>query len=69
MIALEVPHVNMLTKCDLMDEKDIERMLSMESATQLWQAETYYRGVEGNPEIEKRRQKRFRLTEAICSLL
>jgi hypothetical protein len=69
MIALELPHVNILTKCDLMAEEDIDRMLSLESATQLWDMETYHRGIEGDTELEKRRQKRYRLTKAISSLL
>jgi hypothetical protein len=69
MIALELPHINVLTKCDLMAEEEIEKMLSMESARQLWDTETYHRGIVGNVEMEKRRQKRFKLTEAICALL
>mmetsp|Transcript_14439 Transcript_14439/g.22268 ORF Transcript_14439/g.22268 Transcript_14439/m.22268 type:complete len:311 (+) Transcript_14439:144-1076(+) len=36
MIALELPHVNVLTKCDLVSEETVETMLSVESATQLW---------------------------------
>lgn len=39
MIALEMPHVNVLTKCDLMDPEAVESMLSVESATQLWDME------------------------------
>lgn len=69
MIALELPHINVLTKCDLMAEEEIEKMLSMESARQLWDTETYHRGIVGDNEMEKRRQKRFKLTEAICALL
>lgn len=69
MIALELPHVNVLTKCDLMAQEEIDNMLSMESARQLWDTETYHRGIVGDIEMEKRRQKRYKLTEAICSLL
>lgn len=38
MIALELPHINVLTKGDLMPEADIENILS-QSATQLWYRE------------------------------
>lgn len=38
MIALELPHVNVLTKADLMPANDIESILS-QSATQLWYEE------------------------------
>ena len=62
MIALELPHVNVLTKCDLMPEADVEQMLSMQSATQMWDAETYQHD-------EKKRDKRYKLTQAICELL
>jgi hypothetical protein len=36
MVALELPHVNVLTKCDLMPREDVERILGYGSATQLW---------------------------------
>jgi GTPase SAR1 family protein len=36
MISLELPHVNILTKCDLMEENEVERVLEYASATQLW---------------------------------
>ena len=39
MIALELPHVNVLTKGDLLPEQDIEAILSLQSATQLWELE------------------------------
>lgn len=38
MIALELPHVNVLTKADLMPQKDIDFILE-QSATQLWYEE------------------------------
>ena len=41
MIALELPHVNVLTKCDLIDEERVERVLEVESASVLWQREEY----------------------------
>lgn len=61
MIALELPHVNVLTKCDLMSEEDVEKMLSIESASQMWDLEQY--------DNDNRKDKRYKLTEAICSLL
>jgi GPN-loop GTPase len=39
MIALELPHVTVLTKCDLMDEREIDRILSYGSATHIWNLE------------------------------
>lgn len=36
MIALELPHVSVLTKCDLMAEEEIERILGYGSASYLW---------------------------------
>jgi len=39
MIALELPHINVLTKGDLLPERDIEAILNLESATQLWEME------------------------------
>lgn len=61
MIALELPHVNVLTKCDLMAEEEVEKMLAIESATQMWDIEQY--------DKVDRKHKRYKLTEAICSLL
>ena len=39
MVALELPHVTVLTKCDLMPESDVERILDYGSARQLWDVE------------------------------
>lgn len=36
MIALELPHVSVLTKCDLMPEKEIDRILEYASASYIW---------------------------------
>mmetsp|Transcript_17958 Transcript_17958/g.24872 ORF Transcript_17958/g.24872 Transcript_17958/m.24872 type:complete len:302 (+) Transcript_17958:142-1047(+) len=41
MISLELPHVNMLSKCDLVSEETVEKMLGTESATQLWDFEEH----------------------------
>lgn len=83
MIALELPHVNVLSKTDLVDESKVEDILDVESASVLWQREEYNRSVEeekmlkgsdtrSNEEkrrVALRRKKQNRLTEAICSLL
>ena len=36
MISMQLPHVNVLSKCDLIEEASMERVLEMESALQLW---------------------------------
>jgi GTPase SAR1 family protein len=36
MISLELPHINILTKCDLMEAEEVERVLNYGSATHLW---------------------------------
>ena len=36
MISMQLPHVNVLSKCDLVEEGSMERVLEMESAMQLW---------------------------------
>jgi GTPase SAR1 family protein len=46
MIALELPHVNVLSKCDLIDEDKIANILDTESAMTLWQKEEYNASVE-----------------------
>jgi GPN-loop GTPase len=61
MIALELPRVNVHIKCDLIDEEDIDRTLSIESASYKWNLEQY--------DNLDRMHKRYRLTEAISSLL
>ena len=39
MIALELPHTNVLTKCDLLTDEEVEDILDHGSATQLWDRE------------------------------
>lgn len=39
MIALELPHVNVLSKCDLVDKERVDEILQTESAIQLWEIE------------------------------
>ena len=41
MIALELPNINVLSKCDLVDKEEVDRILDVESATLLWDAEEY----------------------------
>jgi hypothetical protein len=78
MIALELPHINVLTKCDLLPEEDVERILDLGSATELWDREqdkhslmaaNYEDGTEEQRQLERRRRNRQRLTDAICQLL
>lgn len=72
MIALELPHVNILTKCDLMDENEVESILSRQSATELWEEEQSRQSIATDEQsrlLEARRRNRTRLTDAICQLL
>jgi GTPase SAR1 family protein len=78
MIALELPHVNVLTKCDLIAEEEVERILSMQSASELWTREQdstsllptrYEDGTEEQRKLERRRRHRQRLTDSICQVL
>lgn len=41
MIAMELPHVNILSKTDLVDAEKLESILDVESASVLWQREEY----------------------------
>jgi GTPase SAR1 family protein len=41
MVALELPNLNVVSKCDLVDKEAVERVLNIESATLLFQAEQY----------------------------
>lgn len=34
-MQLELPHLNVLTKCDLVDEDELQRVLDFESASML----------------------------------
>mmetsp|Transcript_57438 Transcript_57438/g.66338 ORF Transcript_57438/g.66338 Transcript_57438/m.66338 type:complete len:358 (+) Transcript_57438:129-1202(+) len=45
MIAMELPHINVLTKCDLLTEEEVEDVLSFGGATQLWDREQDRRSV------------------------
>jgi hypothetical protein len=78
MIALELPHINLLTKCDLVSEEDIDTILNRQSASEIWSREqdlnsllpsNYEDGTEENRQLERRRRNRQRLTDSICQLL
>jgi GTPase SAR1 family protein len=78
MIALELPHVNILTKCDLISEEDIDRILNLTSASEIWSIEQdrnsllpadHDEGTEEGRKLEGRRRNRQRLTDSICQLL
>lgn len=85
MVALELPHVNVLSKCDLVDMEVVSKVLDTESATQLWQIEEESvmrdsgygytsSSFDKNLTLEERqalerRRKRHKLTESICTLL
>jgi hypothetical protein len=47
MIALEIPHINVLTKCDMMSEEEVEKVLEYGSASQLWEVEQDRRSLFG----------------------
>ena len=53
MIALELPHVNVLTKCDLMDEERVEKVLDVDSAVVLWEREVYGESMKDETSIKK----------------
>jgi GTPase SAR1 family protein len=78
MIALELPHVNILTKCDLISEEDVDRILNLQSASEIWSRDqdrnsllpvNFEDGTPEHRELERRRRQRQRLTDAICQLL
>ena len=78
MIALELPHVNVLTKCDLLTEEEVEQTLALGSATELWDREqdrnsimpsNFEEGTEEQRRLERRRRNRQRLTDSISQLL
>lgn len=57
MIALELPHVNVLSKTDLVDESRVESILDVESASVLWQREEYQRSVEDEKMMKMMRRE------------
>ncbi len=82
MIALELPHTNVLTKCDLLTEEEVDDILNQGSATQMWDREQdrksliapspYGREDDTTDQermLERRRRHRQRLTDSIGQLL
>jgi GPN-loop GTPase len=79
MIALELPHVNVLSKCDLLSEEAVEQILSLSSASELWDREQDRNSIlpasdqdeatDEHRQLEKQRRRRQRLTDSICQLL
>lgn len=78
MIALELPHVNILTKCDLISEEDVDRILNLGSASEIWDREqdatsllpaNFEEATDAQRRLEQRRRNRQRLTNSICDLL
>lgn len=78
MIAIELPHVNILTKCDLLSEEEIDEILNWSSATELWNREqdrtslmppNFEEGTEEQRQLERRRRNRQRLTDSIGQLI
>lgn len=66
MVSLELPHVNVLSKCDLVDKEKVEEILDVQSAQELWSIEA-----SSNSTVNQRWIARnpHRLTESICSLI
>jgi hypothetical protein len=78
MIALELPHINVLTKCDMLPEEDVDRILNLQSASDVWAREqdrnsllpaNYEDATDEQRKLEVRRRNRQRLTDSICGLL
>eukprot|EP00531_Pseudo-nitzschia_arenysensis_P002367 CAMPEP_0116134328 /NCGR_PEP_ID=MMETSP0329-20121206/10586_1 /TAXON_ID=697910 /ORGANISM="Pseudo-nitzschia arenysensis, Strain B593" /LENGTH=301 /DNA_ID=CAMNT_0003629029 /DNA_START=104 /DNA_END=1009 /DNA_ORIENTATION=- len=82
MIALELPHTNVLTKCDLLTEEEVDDILEQGSATQMWDREQDRKSLiapspfgqeddttDQERMLERRRRHRQRLTDSIGQLL
>lgn len=79
MIALELPQVSVLTKCDLISEEEVDRILDYGSATDLWDVEQDRHSLlntageapvdERLRNMEARRLQRNRLTNSIGQIL
>mmetsp|Transcript_16676 Transcript_16676/g.21682 ORF Transcript_16676/g.21682 Transcript_16676/m.21682 type:complete len:280 (+) Transcript_16676:80-919(+) len=70
MISLELPHINVLSKCDLLDPKRVEDILDVHSAQELWSIEEANMSRGNSSELsEVSRRKRNRLTRSICTLI
>ena len=82
MISLELPHVSILTKCDLLSEKEVDRILDYGSASYVWDLDQERNSLlpenvddadatdmQRLRQLEQRRRQRSRLTETIGQLL
>ncbi|GKY90664.1 hypothetical protein MPSEU_000039800 [Mayamaea pseudoterrestris] len=79
MISLELPHVNVLSKCDLMAAEEVDSILDQTSAIQLWERDQVRQSLiaedaseeerSRQSQLEQRRRQRGRLTDAISQLL
>ena len=76
MISLELPHINVLSKCDLIDRSRVEEILDVQSAQELWSIEQANSNnnfgsmeVENHSTRQRARRNPHRLTESICSLI
>lgn len=82
MIALELPQVSVLTKCDLISEEEVDRILEYSSASELWDTEQHRQSLlntvspddmsesdQWMRKLETRRLQRNRLTNRISQVL
>ena len=79
MISLELPHVNVLSKCDLMAAEEVDAILDQTSAIGLWERDQVRHSLimenasdeerTQQSQLEQRRRQRGRLTDAISQLL
>lgn len=79
MIQLELPHLNILSKCDLINKERLDNILDTQSAIQLWDNEQDKNTKEldlcsiensnTKKEIKNRFHKRNRLTTSICQVI
>jgi hypothetical protein len=79
MISLELPHINVLSKCDLMSSEEVDSILDQTSAIQLWERDQIRQSLipenasdderARQGQLEQRRRQRGRLTDAISQLL
>jgi GTPase SAR1 family protein len=53
MVSLELPNLNVVSKCDLVAKEAVEKVLDIESATLLFQAEQYNTTNEFHPKVSE----------------
>lgn len=78
MIQLELPHLNILSKCDLVKQETLEEILETQSATQLWdrteansmkEVDFCIQNSSMKEDVKERLHRRNRLTESICQVI